>query len=122
MEINLWVVLALLALHFIADFILQTDWMATNKWKDPDALLSHVFIYTLCFFVFTGIVSIVTGAALIWLYPFIVGALHYFTDKYTSRWTHRLWEEKKVHWFFVVIGFDQLLHFIQILLLFKLLS
>lgn len=122
MEINLWVVLALLALHFIADFVLQTNAMATNKWKDPDALLTHVFVYTLCFFLFTGVVSIITGEALIWLYPFLVGILHYFTDKYTSRWTHRLWEEKKVHNFFVVIGFDQLLHFIQILLLFKLLS
>lgn len=33
-----------------------------------------------------------------------------------------LWEQKKVHEFFVSIGFDQLLHYIQLILTFKLLT
>jgi hypothetical protein len=43
--------------HLVADFLLQTDWQATNKvgglsGNDPEArraLTSHLFVYTLCF-------------------------------------------------------------------------
>ena len=120
MEINVWMVLIILFLHWIADFVLQTDWMAKNKWKDPDALLSHVFVYTTVFFAFSYILGLVYSDMAWLLYGLLVGLLHFFTDKYTSKWTHKLWEGKKVHWFFVVIGFDQLLHFAQLLILFKL--
>lgn len=34
---------ALLLAHALADFVLQTDWMATNK-RDPRALLTHTAI------------------------------------------------------------------------------
>lgn len=120
MEINIWMVLTILALHWIADFVLQNDWMAQNKWKDKEALLTHVLVYTLVFFIFS-VVMWLSHSNIVWLlFAVCVGVLHFFTDKYTSRITHRLWEEKKVHNFFVVVGFDQLLHFTQLLLLFKL--
>jgi Protein of unknown function (DUF3307) len=42
--------------HLVADFLLQTDWQALNKYGglsgNPEArraLTSHVFVYTLCF-------------------------------------------------------------------------
>jgi hypothetical protein len=37
-------------------------------------------------------------------------ALHFVTDAITSRINSRLWAAKNVHWFFVGIGADQLLH------------
>jgi len=120
MEINIWMILLVLFLHWVTDFVLQNDWMAKNKWQDTDALLSHIFVYTTVFFVFSYILGLVYSDMSWLLYGLLVGVLHFFTDKYTSRWTHRLWEEKKVHKFFVVIGFDQLLHFVQLLTLFAL--
>lgn len=103
--------LALLTTHFVADFILQSDWMATNKSKRWDALALHVTIYSACFLPF-GLVF----AGVTW-------ALHFVTDAITSRITSRLWFfryelmrdawmpiDGKRHWFFVAIGADQLIH------------
>jgi hypothetical protein len=44
---------------------------------------------------------------------------HGVTDYFTSKWTSRLWEEKKVHDFFVVIGLDQLIHATTLLITFN---
>lgn len=130
--------LILLTVHFVADFLCQSEWMALNKSKRWDALLLHVTIYACCFVPFGFRFALVTFAA------------HFVTDAITSRVTSRLWfidlyprpEEHvyrgataaayragaiddayygkypffarvlpaQYHWFFVVIGFDQLLH------------
>jgi len=44
---------------------------------------------------------------------------HWVTDYFTSKWTSRLWEEKQVHNFFVVIGLDQLIHATSLLITFN---
>jgi len=90
--------LILIWLHFIADFVLQTDEVAISKSKDNKILLLHVVIYSLPFLYFG------------WLFALINGALHFVTDYFTSRWTAKLWAEEKRHQFFVVIGFDQAIH------------
>lgn len=41
--------LPLLVSHMIGDFVLQTDWIAENKRRNPRALLIHVALYTLSF-------------------------------------------------------------------------
>lgn len=112
--------LTLLLTHFVGDFLFQTDWMAINKSKRTDALALHAGVYALCFF---------------WLgAPFVAWTFvtHYLTDAVTSRITTRLWFFKPVgehyniggqryemsiprggnrHYFFVVIGLDQLIHY-----------
>src|SRR5258705_12177595 len=40
--------LALLVSHWIADFVMQTHWQATNKSKNNIALSHHVLVYTAC--------------------------------------------------------------------------
>ena len=43
------IILALLFIHYIGDFILQSRWMAENKSKDISPLLCHVtFIAWFC--------------------------------------------------------------------------
>lgn len=91
--------LILLTLHFIGDFLFQTDWMAINKSKRWDALSLHVLVYSLVFSYY--------GIAFVAL----VAATHFLTDAVTSRITSRLWQANQRHWFFVVIGADQLLHY-----------
>jgi len=50
-----------------------------------------------------------------WKFALLNGAIHFVVDYNTSRVTSRLWQEKRVHDFFVVVGFDQLLHSITLL-------
>ncbi len=39
------------------------------------------------------------------------GVLHFITDAITSRITSKLWQKNDMHNFFVVVGFDQLVHY-----------
>ena len=99
--------------HWVADFVLQTRWMADNKSKRWDALGLHVGVYTLTFL----LVMLFCANWLIALqFCAINGALHFLTDAITSRVTSYFWKEKKVAAFFMVIGFDQFIHSSTLLL------
>lgn len=37
-------------LHFVGDYLLQSDWMATNKTKNSAACLLHVAVYSAPFY------------------------------------------------------------------------
>lgn len=84
--------------HFIADFILQSTWMSNNKWESLKALGLHSFVYTIPFLYFG------------WLFALFNGVFHFLIDGCTSKITHELYNQKAYHWFFVVIGFDQVIH------------
>ncbi|RUP42182.1 MAG: DUF3307 domain-containing protein [Acinetobacter sp.] len=115
--------LALMLSHWVADFLCQTDWMAQNKSKSWRALLLHTFTYsTVMSILFTGYTTLAGfefSLMLFFQFWFITFISHTATDYVTSRWTSKLWQQQKVHWFFVVIGFDQLMHYTQLLLTFK---
>jgi len=102
----LWAFLAFLAAHWIADFVLQTHWQATNKSKRVDALAAHVTSYT--------VVMMVASAALFGpfglLFAAANGVLHFATDYVTSRWSAHFFAKQDWHNAFVVIGLDQLVH------------
>lgn len=110
--------LFLLVLHFVADFMLQSNWMAVNKSKNWYALTAHVGVYSLAFTLFFGP-----------LFGLVTFATHFATDALTSRWCRRLFpfvpsphdaktlydfeglDGRSRHWFFTVIGLDQLIHY-----------
>lgn len=110
----LFTFLAILTIHWVADFVLQSQWMASNKSKSFVALGAHVAVYTASIFV--GMLlylllyfnSFALSFCLIW--ALVNGILHFGIDAVTSRITSYLWNKKDVHNFFVVIGLDQLLH------------
>ena len=116
---NLTIPVSLLIVHFIGDFLLQSDWMALNKSKKWEVLMVHAFVYGMCFAPWGSQFAVITYSA------------HFFTDAITSRITSKLWfmeprlienevgEQFNVwipkdpnprHWFFVMIGLDQLIH------------
>ena len=104
----LWQFVALLAVHWFADFVCQTHWQASNKSKNNDALFKHVGNYTLIL-IAASLVIFGLGwiaAAFAW----VNGCLHFVTDYFTSRWSAKLYAKQDWHNFFVVIGFDQLIH------------
>jgi hypothetical protein len=101
-------ILVALAIHWVFDFVLQSNWMATNKSKSNVALGAHVGIYT-CGMALLAVTILGPTAAAIW-FTLINGGLHFITDYCTSRVTSHLWQKTDVHNFFVVVGFDQLIH------------
>lgn len=102
-----WQLVVLLIAHFVADFVLQTHWQASNKSKRLDALALHVGTYTL---VLAAVSVAMLGIKLGVAYALLNGWLHFMTDFCTSRLSSRLWAKQDWHNFFVVIGFDQLIH------------
>ena len=90
--------LSLIWLHFVADFVLQNDWMAINKSKSWTAMLAHCCIYGAVFSAFG------------FLYGLVNASLHLLVDSASSRITSILYKKGERHWFFVVIGADQALH------------
>lgn len=103
MTISVITVLTLLTLHFIADFIFQSDWMAINKSKKTEVLLAHAGVYSLFFAGF---------GFKFWIITFLS---HMLTDAITSRITSYLYPRSR-HYFFVAIGADQLIHYTTLIL------
>ena len=108
--IALSTIVVLLVLHWVADFVLQSDRVAQNKSKSNLVLLEHITIYSLPFILFFGPVFAIVNAI-----------IHGLVDYYTSRLTSKLWADGQVHNFFVVIGFDQLLHISTLVITYNLL-
>jgi hypothetical protein len=82
--------LILLVAHWLADFVLQTHWQASNKSKNDEALGRHVLVYTLVLSV--GVDIAFPGASWRDWGMFVTGNgfLHFWTDYVTSRMTSRL--------------------------------
>lgn len=105
-----WTAFALIVIligHWVGDFVAQSDDMAKRKADDGAVLVTHVAIYAgvLGFFCL-----LVLPAPLALLYIALNALAHFVTDMETSRWTKKLHLAGDRHNFFVVIGFDQLLH------------
>lgn len=45
-----------------------------------------------------------------WKWAFWNGAAHFVVDYFTSRGSSFFFSHKEIHWAFLVIGFDQLIH------------
>ena len=101
-------ILVALVIHWVVDFVLQSRWMAENKSKSNVALGAHAGVYSIGMALLAVTILGPTAAA-IW-FTLINGGLHFAVDYCTSRMTSYLWQKKDVHNFFVVIGFDQLVH------------
>lgn len=99
---------ALIIVHFFSDFILQTDKMALNKSKSNLWLTIHILVYSIPMMIFGPV------------YATVNGALHWVTDFITSRCCAKLWAAEKRHWFFTVIGADQAVHMLALVLTFGL--
>ena len=100
-------IITIIFIHWVADFLLQTQKMAINKSKNNYWLFAHVFIYSITW-VFIGLFLFKPISVI--LFAITTFICHFITDYLTSRWTNKLYKQKKYYGFpafFSVIGFDQ---------------
>jgi len=112
--------LFIILIHFLADFGLQTHDQATNKSTSNKWLFYHVGVYSLIWFFGALIYFGVWDKSLI--FASITFIAHFATDWITSRIGKPFWAKQDFHNGFVVIGFDQVLHYVQLYYTFELLS
>lgn len=120
--ISITPIIVILFAHWVADFVMQNDWMAKGKSKSNIPLLVHGATYTT---VITVILSVMayylhySPVDIIW-FGIINGVLHTATDYVTSRLSSaaisadRLGGKIPNLGFFTIIGLDQMLHFIML--------
>lgn len=109
---TLTVYLFQLLTHWFADFCLQTDEQAKGKATSIKLLTFHVSIYT--------VISSIMWYFLLWdwqkcvIFAIITFVSHFITDFITSKISKPFWEKGDVHNGFIIVGFDQILHYIQL--------
>lgn len=113
--ITLYTIITIIACHWVFDFFLQDDQMAKNKSKCNFALFDHTFIYTVGIFTMACLNYILFDK---WYYGLLFIGInsfaHFMTDWVTSRASSLLYKEERYHDFFVVIGADQMIHYITL--------
>jgi hypothetical protein len=135
--------IAILALHFVADFLLQSRKMGRNKGKSIMWLSMHVGVYLIAL-LSVGLLFghyVTDNMVLVFEYCLLNGILHWVTDYCTSKASgfcylkmtqkvdcdntlaphvkRELNEKRKSRWekaFWSVIGFDQFLHAFALLI------
>lgn len=111
-------IIYIMLIHFLADFALQTHEQAINKSSDNLFLVYHVGLYSSIWLL---AMPVVMGVFEAFCFACITFVFHYGTDYITSRVNKSFFSKENYHDGFVGVGFDQLLHYIQLFLTFKLL-
>lgn len=117
MEYNALIALLILMFaHWVGDFVLQTDEMATNKSHSNLALIKHTSVYSLIMGLTAQLLieNNVFGAQYWWaaiLFCLIQFVTHTLIDYVTSRVNAHFWVRDQRHEFFTNIGLDQYIHF-----------
>lgn len=97
--------------------------MALRKSTSNYYLGMHVTIYTVTTIVAWWLLFMIVGIhATSWQYlgaGVVIFVMHFITDYITSRITSKYYQAKKSHEFFVTIGFDQWLDYVQIFIVFN---
>lgn len=115
-------ILSIIIIHWFADFVLQTDQQAKGKSNNWNDLIEHTVTYSIVWLIIGIILFPINQWLNISIFAWITFICHTITDYYTSRLNSKLWKQGKIHNFFVSVGFDQVLHYIQLFLTYWILT
>lgn len=111
--------ITIFVVHFLADFVFQSSKMATGKSKSLKWLSIHVGTYALVSLITAVFLGSYHGDLSFGFSWWVINVvLHFIVDFFTSKITSRFWEEKNMRFFFVMIGFDQLIHSLCLIITF----
>lgn len=106
--ISYYAVVTLLIMHWLFDFVCQSDEMVINKSTSLKWLSIHVGVYSIGLFIF-AFFFLSPLDALSW--AIFNAFLHFCVDDNTSKLGAYFWKKDMRRWFFVTVGFDQLFHY-----------
>lgn len=119
----------ILFIHFVADFLFQSREMGIKKSRNIYWLITHIYIYSIITFIGWVLYFDLNFKMMFELISLTVFS-HFLTDYITSKLSSRFYlkskkskslkESKYFEWlFWSIIGFDQLIHAITLILTFK---
>lgn len=114
---NLIEIFSIFIIHWIADFIFQDEKWALGKSKNWKDLLAHTFMYSFIWLIFGLIIVNNINVLYFFLITFM---LHTITDYFTSRIVSKKFAKQEYGsaipniGAFSWIGFDQVLHYLQL--------
>ncbi len=114
--ISFYTLFVILFIHWLFDFVLQSDAMAKGKSSSNLSLFEHIAVYTgglLIIIAMTCLTFNHQTMAVVWIAFNAVA--HFITDWVTSRASSALYKEGKTHDFFVCVGIDQFIHYITLI-------
>ena len=106
----------LISIHLLADFLFQTSTYSEKKRKILKTLLLHCFIY---FIIFIAILSAIFEIKKIILFSLIISASHFFINLIKNK-LEKIFPQRRLQILF--FSFNQLLHFIVILIFYYILN
>ena len=114
----------LILLHFIADFICQSNMSITARGKDFWWLLVHIVAYTLTLFsgMMLGVLFMGFSAGMTFKFVSLLAVIHFFADYILGKISSHLWETKRHRWAFVIMGAEQFIHIILLICIFQLIN
>lgn len=135
-ELSIYDILMLISTHLVADFILQDEADAANKWKDFRCLIRHTSLYASAATIFVYIHLCILGEVSDYPDPYgwklgvfflVILATHTATDFFTSKVVHRQFKEGHIgssipnFGAFTTIGIGQWAHYAQLFITYGLL-
>ena len=111
---SFYTIVIILLIHWLADFALQTHDQATKKSTSLSYLTFHVSSYSLVWALASWALYQNFESCLV--FAGITFVCHWITDFATSRLSRSFWENKDFHNGFVIVGVDQILHYVQLLI------
>jgi hypothetical protein len=114
MNYNFHTVLIIMVIHYLGDFVLQTHEQSQRKSSENKWLFYHTGSYSLIWLLAAWGLYTSIWAAL--LFASVTFVAHTATDWVTSRVGKYFWSSSDYHNGFAVVGFDQILHYVQLLL------
>ena len=133
---TLTVILSIIFIHWVADFVFQAEEWATNKSKSNTALFKHVLTYSTIWVLPACVIlgNLRPSETTEWyvystlLFFTLTFLCHFITDYITSRIVSKRFADKYYgspipnFGAFTVIGFDQVLHYLQLFLTYHFLT
>lgn len=124
---NLIEIFSIIVIHWIADFVMQDEKWALGKSKNWKDLLSHTMTYSFMWIVGLGLFIPTLMALPLFYFVIITFICHTTTDYFTSRVVSKRFTDKYLggpipnFGAFSIIGFDQVLHYVQLFITYQLL-